>query len=375
MRYDNRMIQRFYVHNFRCLENFELPIFGRASSLLIGRNGTGKSTVRLALEVLQKIGRGVNRVGDLLKPEDFARGRSDVPIRVEIEVKLGDTVFDYRLALELPPGFRELRVAEERLAVNGVDLYSRDRAQVILTKTLSESEARFRLDWHLVALPLIQSPPQSEALEDFKGWLARMLILAPMPSLISGDSTGDSLMPNRDVTNFGEWMTGLLTHSPAAYSKIDQHLKMVMPDLKDVKNPVIGKDSRSLTVQFQKDQATFSVPFRELSDGEKCFFIGAVVLASNEAYGPLFCFWDEPDNFLSLSEVGHFAMDLRRSFQSGGQFLATSHNPEVMSQFSRENTFLLTRRSHLEPTLVTHLNGAEITGDLAEVILFNELEA
>jgi len=51
------MIERFYVHNFRCLENFELPISGRASSLLIGRNGTGKSTIRLALEVLQQIGR------------------------------------------------------------------------------------------------------------------------------------------------------------------------------------------------------------------------------------------------------------------------------------------------------------------------------
>ena len=169
-------------------------------------------------------------------------------------------------------------------------------------------------------------------------------------------------------------MTGLLTHSPAAYAKIDQLLKTVMPDLKDIKNPVMGKDARSLTVQFQKDQATFTVPFRDLSDGEKCFFIGAVVLASNEAYGPLFCFWDEPDNFLSLSEVGHFAMDLRRSFQSGGQFLATSHNPEVMSQFSRENTFLLTRRSHLEPTLVKSLNGVQIRGDFADAILLNELE-
>ena len=191
------MIQRFYVHNFRCLENFELPISGRASALLIGRNGAGKSTVRLALEVLQKIGRGSNRVGDLLKPEDFARGRSDVPIRIEIDVKLDDTLFEYHLALELPPGFRELRVAEERLAVNGEDLYSRDRAQVILTKTLSDGEARFRLDWHLVALPIIQSPPKSEALDNFKQWLARMLILSPVPSLITGDSSGDSLMPNQ----------------------------------------------------------------------------------------------------------------------------------------------------------------------------------
>lgn len=49
-----------------------------------------------------------------------------------------------------------------------------------------------------------------------------MLILAPLPSLISGDSAGDSLAPNREVTNFGEWFSGVLTHSPAAYTEIDR---------------------------------------------------------------------------------------------------------------------------------------------------------
>jgi ABC-type polar amino acid transport system ATPase subunit len=87
-RYDALVIRRFYVHNFRCLENFELPISGQPSVLLIGSNGSGKTTVRLALEVLQKIARGTNRVGELVKPRDFARGRTDVPMRFEIEVEL-----------------------------------------------------------------------------------------------------------------------------------------------------------------------------------------------------------------------------------------------------------------------------------------------
>ena len=87
------MIQRLYVHNFRCLEGFDLPLSGRSSSLLIGKNGSGKSTVGFALEVLQSIARGTNRVGQLLKPADFARGRSNVPIRFEIETKLGDSVY------------------------------------------------------------------------------------------------------------------------------------------------------------------------------------------------------------------------------------------------------------------------------------------
>jgi len=97
------MLQRLYVHNFRCLENFELPIKGMPSALLIGKNGAGKSTIASALEVLQKICRGINRMRDLEKlnlisSKDFARGRSDVPIRFEIEVLLEDKLYKYVLA-------------------------------------------------------------------------------------------------------------------------------------------------------------------------------------------------------------------------------------------------------------------------------------
>ena len=61
------MIKRLYIHNFRCLENFDLPIAGKPSSLLIGKNGSGKSTVGYALEVLQSLARGTNRIGQLVK--------------------------------------------------------------------------------------------------------------------------------------------------------------------------------------------------------------------------------------------------------------------------------------------------------------------
>ncbi len=368
------MIKRLYVNNFRCLENFELPISERPSTLLFGRNGSGKSTVGVVLEVFQSIANGTNRVGQLVRLSDFAQERSDTPIRFEIEVVIGGKVYGYVLAFERPDGFKEMRVFEEKFTVGGKTVYSREGAQVQLAGMNKAKAANFQVDWHLVALPVIQEQSKTDPLYIFKTWLARMLILAPIPSLITGDSKGETLTPKRDVTDFGEWFTGLLAYSPGAYTKIDSYLREVMLDFKDIKNPSSGTDSRSLTAQFQQDRASISLPFRNLSDGEKCFFICAVTLAANEAYGPIFCFWDEPDNYLALSEVGHFVMALRRAFQNGGQLLITSHNPEAVRKFSDENTLIMKRPSHLEPTIVRMLSDIQVQGDLVDALIRDDVE-
>ncbi|WP_293153240.1 MULTISPECIES: AAA family ATPase [unclassified Microcoleus] len=377
------MLQRLYVHNFRCLENFELILKEMPSSLLIGKNGAGKSTIRVVLEILQHIGRGINRMRDfdknhlgLIDPKDFNRGRSDVPIRFEIEVLLDNKLYKYILALELPENFRELRVFEEQLLISGNPIYSRKEAQVTLYTSHSQRnlEAQFLVDWHLVALPVIQEQSETDPLRIFKTWLARTIILAPIPSLMTGDSNGETLEPKRDGSNFGEWFSGLLSRYPAAYTQAYRHLQEVMPDFQDFLNEQIGKDSKSMIVRFEAKNANLSVDFKDLSDGEKCFFLCAVVLAANKYYGPLFCFWDEPDNYLSLSEVGHFVTSLRRSFKDSGQIVATSHNEEAIRKFSNENTFVLDRKSHLEPTLVRLLGDIPVSGDLVDTLIRGDIE-
>ncbi len=382
------MIRRLYVHNFRCLENFELKLDGMPSVLLIGKNGSGKTAVVLALEILQRIARGTNRVGDLVKSKDVTRGRTGVPMRFEIEVELDNRVYEYAIAFELPDGFKEMRVLEERLAVGGSPVYVREVAQVNLIRmgrkpprslnelaTAAMQEAKFLIDWHLVALPIIQQESVNDPVFVFKQWLARVLLLRPLPALIRGDSQEETLQPNPAVADFGAWFSGVLANTPSAYTRIDEHLKQVMPDFKGIQNPEVGKDSRNLVVQFSNDQGSLKLPFADLSDGEKCFMICALVLAANEAYGPLLCFWDEPDNYLALDEVQQFVVALRRAFEiGGGQLIATSHNQETIRAFSDENTLLLHRRNHLEPTQVRKLSELEVQGDVVDAMTRGDLD-
>ena len=90
---------------------------------------------------------------------------------------------------------------------------------------------------HLVALPIIQEQSTHDPLSIFKQWLAACSSFGRYPALILGDSKQETLQPNVQVTDFGAWFSGLLAYAPSAYTKIDEYLKQVMPDLKDIKNP------------------------------------------------------------------------------------------------------------------------------------------
>lgn len=369
------MLQRLYVHNYRCLENFEFKPGDVSSGLLIGKNGTGKSTLAQALRIFQAIGRGSNRVGTLVEPRDMSLGRTETPMRLELQVLLNGQVFNYALVLELPERFRELRVLEEQLLLDGEALYSRKLAQITLQKqNPNQAEAHFNMDWHLVALPVIQDPSTTDALSCFREWLARMVLLAPLPRLMRGEAQSESLEPNESASNLADWLSGLLAHYPAAYAPLSQYLREVMPDLSDFRFERTGKDVKTLLVRFRVGNAQHELDFDMLSDGEKCFFVCGVVIAANQSYGALLVFWDEPDNYLSLNEVSHFVMALRRAFHQSGQILMTSHNEETVRRFSNDNTWVLGRDNHLAPTILRPLADLSPRSDLIQALICGELE-
>ena len=371
------MINRLYINNFRGLDNFELVLKGNSSVLLIGKNGSGKSTVGWALQIFQSVARGTNRVNELVRESDFTRGRMDAPIRFEIEIELENQKYVYVLAFERLAGTKELRVFEERLSVEGRAIYSRTGAQVVLAavqpKEAEPKVVEFLIDWHLVALPIVQQS-ETDPLSIFKRILSRIVILRPVPFLMDGESNTETLTPDDRGKDLGAWFAGLMALAPAEYSRIDEYLKTVMPDLKDVRNPTVGTDARQLTVQFARGSGSLSLPVKDLSDGEKCFLLCALLLASNAAYGPLMCFWDEPDNYIGLLEAGRFVLTIRRAFEERGQFVATSHNPEAIRAFSDENTILLSRRSHLEPTQSRSLDELRVNGDLVDALIRGDVE-
>ncbi|MFP4305689.1 MAG: AAA family ATPase [Desulfococcaceae bacterium] len=370
------MIKKIYINNYKCFNNFEIDISGLQSVLLIGKSGAGKTSISLALELLQKIGRGINRVGQLIGPDDLNKNESEKISRIEVEVSLNDKNYLYSIAFELPEHFKEMRIYEEKLVVDGEFFFSREIAQVNLYRNMSpDQETRFLVDWHLAALPIIQVPSNTSLINEFKNWLAEIVILRPIPQIFSGESSTETKEPLPDCSNIGAWLSGLLSVYPASYSDIDKHLKQFMLDFEDFQNEPTTRTSKNIVVNFSNNKILTKLDFQELSDGEKLFFVYAMVLSANKFYGPLFCFWDEPDHHLSLSMVGSLIRELRRHFHEKGQIIITSHNPEAIRQFSDENSILLYRNSHSEPTRSSLLSQVQSKSkDIINDLLLDEIE-
>ncbi len=152
-------------------------------------------------------------------------------------------------------------------------------------------------------------------------------------------------------------------------------MKTVIPGFSSIENVERGESGTQLIVKFERQdpQRSLSVEFKALSDGEKCFFLSAYIIASSTVGSLVMCMWDEPDNYLSLSEVGQFITGLRKMTNRSGQFIATTHHPETVRKFSDETTFVLTRKSHLDPTVVRPLADLTYRGDLINALLRDEI--
>jgi hypothetical protein len=291
-------------------------------------------------------------------------------MRFEIDLVLTGKRFGYEIAFEWPANFREARILDERLSVDGQSVFTRHHSQVQLG-----TGAAFGLDWHVFALPVINQRPGERAIQDVKSFLASMIVIAPVPANMTGFSEEPSPELQQDVANYGAGLRALLGQRPAAYSLFVAYVKEKIPDFSSIEFVPRGESGEQLIVKFeqQDSQRSIAVEFEELSDGEKSFFLSAYLIAMYAVSPPVVCVWDEPDNHLSLSEVGQFITGLRKMTHRGGQFVATTHHPETIRRFSDETTFVLTRKSHLEPAVVRLLAEFNYNGDLVNSLIRDEL--
>ncbi|MCH4247893.1 MAG: AAA family ATPase [Acinetobacter populi] len=352
------MLKTLYIHHYRSLQNFELNLTDLNSALLLGRNGAGKSNIFDALEIFQRIGQGQTQVSALIDEHDFAFGEMDKAIRFELVTQLENQEYHYQLEIDLPHGFYQPRVKHESLNVGHQQVFVRKDG-----KTTLNHHAEFTLDWHHIGLPLISTRNINEPIAVFKAWLARIIVLAPIPSLFNMTSNKEDAYLHRQGQNVLDWLRYQLTQNPSSYSDIEKFIKQRMPDFLSFKFDSIGRNERELIFLFQdENKKKLELNFNQLSDGEKIYFLTAILLVNIVDDNPTLCFWDEPDNFVSLLELSQFISACRKQFENSpnhSQLLVSTHNPKAINEFSSHNSFILSRKNHLHPTRIELLNNKQ----------------
>ncbi|MGC4032338.1 MAG: AAA family ATPase [Tepidisphaeraceae bacterium] len=364
------MIESLYVQNFRCLEAVTLDLKGRSSALLLGKNGAGKSTIRQALTVFQKVGRESNRAGSVISRTDFSFYNDNRPMRFEVVANFGGDRYEYAIGFDWPSHFREPRINDEILKINGQDFFKRQQSQIMLLDGGS-----FNLDWHVFALPVIADPRIEASAKKLKDYFASLMLISPQPSAMSGYSENASNELAADASDFAACLRGLLESKPKAYTEFDKYVRTVFPDFSSFENEDRGPNGKQLMIEFKAADSprTLKVAFESLSDGEKCFFLSGYLVASTAVGNPVTCLWDEADNHLSIAEVGQFIATLQKLGNRGGQFIATSHHPETIRSFTDRTTYVLSRPSRLDPTRIRSLEEVGYHGDLINALTRDEV--
>lgn len=350
-------LKSLYINNYRCLQNFVIDFEESDALLLLGRNGMGKTTVLETLSIIHSIACGIEQVTDLFKRRDFAFGQIDTPIRFEIEIEIDGVNFKYSLAIASDSGINEVVMLNEELTSGGTVFFSRSSdGGSFLSKDNILCDCPIGNDRFFLALSSGLTRC-GIACERVRAYISRWLLVSPWPSSIRNDFSWNECCLALDMSNFLSWFRSIIVQNVGFTDHLMKYLRNgFFKDRVSFSWTDPAKERENDMLFSMSDDSSgkvLEVRFSEMSDGEKVFVIGAALMTYNAICGGTFCFWDEPDNFLAISEVQGFITRLRKSFgHDRGQLVITSHNLETIRTIGMDASAIIQRASQLEPARI-----------------------
>ena len=358
------MFKRIYIDNYKCLVNFELRL--HELTLLVGRNGSGKTAVLDVVYALCRLLEGTSRVTDrdIFPPSSLTRWQ-ERPIQViEADLELDGIQFTYRLEVEHDRVERRARIANEDLSGNGGGpLFSFKGGDVRLYRDDHSEGPTFKSDWRESALARVQPVKDNVHLTRFLDFMRSVQVCALNPPTFATEAASEDQVLARDGGNFVEWYRHFLQERQDLSLSYTQAMQDVLRGLRGFRLERVGIDTRALVGVFGDTGEDYAFKFHELSDGQRALAVlyALTHLTTDQGRAVLI---DEPVNFVGLSEIQPWLVALTDACGiTCGQAVLSSHHPEVIDYLGADRGILLSR-DDTGPTRATALS--EALGHLTE---------
>ncbi|MGX9367333.1 AAA family ATPase [Desulfoplanes sp. PS50] len=224
------MITRLYIHNFRTLLNFEVQL--KDFNLLIGRNGSGKTSI---LEVLGRLRRFIvdgAGVDDLYPEKDISTLASKMSGRFEIDVHTGGMDFRYEIEIAHDLEKKKSRIEKEVLLEDGNIIFENIMGEATLYNDSYGKGPSFPIDWSRSGLNVVMPRDDNTKLIAFKEYMGNVCVSRLNPMVMRAESRGEAQTPAENMEHFSDWYRYLLQAEPGKTALISQKLAPALPGFK-----------------------------------------------------------------------------------------------------------------------------------------------
>lgn len=328
------MLKRLYVDNYKGLVNFEMHLGGHA--LLLGSNGSGKSSV---LDVVMMLVRFVSRgseIRDCLTPNTRTRWdlRRNQSFELDVEGPVG--VYTYRLEVEYGALPDEIRTSES-LCLGTTVLFRGDKDSGELHRDDGSIGPGIFRDWTKSTIPLLRDHPTNQKLMAFRELMRRIHMFRPDPRAMTSRTEGEATTPSLDLTNFASWWRHIWQDQPELMQEAVKAIADTLPGLRSLS--IQRRESDEVRVLRSRWDVSGSAgkvepaefTFDELSDGQRVVVALQSVAKWLSASGGVMLL-DEPDNFVALAEIQPLIRGLLDA--ENVQLIVASHHPEILNEMA-----------------------------------------
>jgi predicted ATPase len=332
----SQMLSRLYIDNFRGFVNFEHRPARR--ELILGTNGSGKSSFLDALLLLRQIAVTGNTLDDYGILHQRTRWSDQARVTWELDAELDEGKYKYRLVIEPWGDPLRPRIATETVHCERKPIFEFTNGEVRIYNDKFEHKVSYEFDWHRSALATMIPRGDNQLLSRFRQWLVSLFCFRINPFVMGSRTDSENLYPNVDLSNIASWYRHHVQADPRQNAALLDSLREAVDGFDVLRLESAGENVRLLLAEFRQPGGKMSkFALNELSDGQRCLLALYMILHFVIAKGGTVVL-DEPDNFISLREIQPWLMAVTDSVEDNkGQVLIISHHPEIINQWAPAN--------------------------------------